>query len=158
METSLSTELVNFNQGLTKYIYSMSLDNEEQFLVKEAFISAILKCPGYRMKEYLNSITIIIRRKAFINNYRRIILQKEDEKPEDTLFLIYRPAADSDVTGIFDSIIRNIDQLNASLIKPFTLYVEGYKYEEIANALNLKTETVKKRILISRAHLMLQLN
>lgn len=158
METSLRTELVNFKQGLMKFIHSLSLDNEEQYLVQETFMNAILKCPRHRMKEYLNSLTIIIRRKSFINNYRRAVLQKEDEKPEDTLFLIYRPAADLDVTGVFDSIMRNIDQLNASFVKPFTLYVEGYKYEEIADALKLKPETVKKRILMARTQLMLQLN
>ena len=156
METSISTELANFTQGLMKYIYSLSLNNEEQYLVKETFINAILNSPRYRIKENLNSLANIIRKKAFINNYRRVILQKEDGKPQDTLFLIYRPTVDSGVTNVFNSIMQNIDRLNESLKKPFTMYVEGYNYEEIANDLKLETETVKMRILLARAQLMLQ--
>jgi DNA-directed RNA polymerase specialized sigma24 family protein len=57
---------------------------------------------------------------------------------------------------LFNNIIRNIEQLNYRLVQPFKLFVEGYSYKEIARKLNLKIETVTKRIFIARYQLMLQ--
>lgn len=156
METNyLNKPLLNFRHELTQYIQSLNLEYEEQNLVQETVLQAILKRPRYRMEEYLKTLSSTIRMKAFINNYRRIVMQNPPEKPEDTLYLIYKPASDSDVTTVFNNIIRNIENLNERLIKPFKMYVEGYKYTEIADAVRLKIETVKKRVLIARSQLIL---
>jgi DNA-directed RNA polymerase specialized sigma24 family protein len=70
------------------------------------------------------------------------------------LFLIYRTDEDSEEE--FKKIISNIEQLDEKLIKPFLLFVDGYTYDEIADAINLKVETVKTRILIARGQLILK--
>lgn len=154
----LNIPLLKFKQGLSIYIQSLNLESEDQNLVQESLLHAILNRPRYRMEEYLNTLTSTIKKKAFINNYRRIVMQNPAERPEDTLFLIYKPASDSDVTTVFNKIIQTIEHLNERLIKPFKMYVEGYKYTEIADAVRLKIETVKKRILIARSQLILQGN
>jgi RNA polymerase sigma-70 factor (ECF subfamily) len=106
------------------------------------------------MNGYLKSWTNIIKRKAFINNYRHIIKQKPTKGLED-MFMIYR--SESDYESDYKEIEQNIGQLDESLRKPFRLYVEGYTYDEIADATMLNLETVKTRILIARSKLMLQI-
>jgi RNA polymerase sigma-70 factor (ECF subfamily) len=44
--------------------------------------------------------------------------------------------------------------LNKKLSVPFQMYIEGYKYKEIADAINLKLGTVKNRIFQARQVLM----
>ena len=50
-----------------------------------------------------------------------------------------------------DGILNRLDVLYR---KPFTLFVEGYKYEEIAESMHLPIGTVKSRIFFARQKLM----
>jgi RNA polymerase sigma-70 factor (ECF subfamily) len=149
----LTTELHDLEAGLTTYVHSLNLGNKEQSLVQETFMKAIMRYPKSNMNGYLKSWTGIIKRKAFINNYRNIIKQKP-AKGLDDMFMIYR--SESDYESDYKEIVQNIDHLDESLRKPFRMFVEGCTYAEIADATMLNIETVKTRILIARSQLMLQ--
>ena len=47
-----------------------------------------------------------------------------------------------------------IDSLEDEFRIPFRMHIEGYKYKEIAEELNLKIGTVKSRIFFTRQKLM----
>jgi len=154
METkTLTTELRDLEAGLMTYVHSLNLGNKEQSLVQETFMKAIMRYPKSNMNGYLKSWTNIIKRKAFINNYRHIIKQKPTKGLED-MFMIYRN--ESDYESDYKEIVQNIDHLDASLRKPFRMFIEGCTYAEIADATRLNIETVKTRVLIARSQLMLQ--
>ncbi|MCJ7821050.1 MAG: RNA polymerase sigma factor, partial [Bacteroidales bacterium] len=53
-----------------------------------------------------------------------------------------------------DEINKAIDNLHSDYRLPFRMHLEGYKYEEIAENLNLKLGTVKSRIFFARQKLM----
>ena len=53
-----------------------------------------------------------------------------------------------------NEIENAIDELNDDYRMPFRMHIEGYKYEEIAEKLNLKLGTVKSRIFFARQKLM----
>jgi len=53
-----------------------------------------------------------------------------------------------------NEIEKAINALNDEYRLPFQMHVDGYKYEEIAENLNLKLGTVKSRIFFARQKLM----
>ena len=119
--------------------------------MQETFLKAIMRYP--KSNEYLKTWTDIIKRKTFINNYKRAIKQKPANRLDD-MNMIYR--TESDFESDFNKIIQNIERLDESLSKPFRMYIEGSSYDEIADETGLNIETVKTRILIVRSQLMMQ--
>ena len=101
---------------------------------------------------YLKTWTDIIKRKTFINNYKRY--KAEAGQPSRRYVMIYR--SESDYESDYKEIVQNIDRLDESLSKPFRMYIEGCSYDEIADETVLNIETVKTRILIARSQLMMQ--
>jgi RNA polymerase sigma factor (sigma-70 family) len=157
METENSNiQLVDFELGLMKFTHSLNIDNEDRDLVRETLHNAIINRPKYKINGHLHNWTEAMIRKAFVNNYKRIVLQDQSDKNISDLFLISQDESEYNQEVLFNNIIRNIEQLNYRLVQPFKLFVEGYSYKEIARKLNLKIETVTKRIFIARYQLMLQ--
>jgi len=105
---------------------------------------------------------LTIMRNIFINNYRKelrsqIIIDQtgdfqqmnvtEDSKwnnPEETIAL--------------KELKFIINSLNDDLKIPFSMYVDGYKYNEISDKLALPLGTVKSRIFFARRELQRNLN
>jgi RNA polymerase sigma-70 factor (ECF subfamily) len=54
-------------------------------------------------------------------------------------------------------ISKAIDSLEDEFRIPFKMHIEGYKYKEISEKLDLKIGTVKSRIFFTRQKLMLTL-
>ena len=52
---------------------------------------------------------------------------------------------------------KTIDALESDYKIPFSMFVEGYKFREIAEILQLNIETVKSRIFLARQQLYAQL-
>ena len=50
-------------------------------------------------------------------------------------------------------IVKEIEALSEEFKQPFTMFLSGYKYKEIAEALDLKIGTVKSRIFFTRKKL-----
>jgi RNA polymerase sigma-70 factor (ECF subfamily) len=48
--------------------------------------------------------------------------------------------------------------MNIKFRVPFKMYIEGYKYKEIADTVKLKIGTVKSRIFLARKLLMNQMH
>jgi RNA polymerase sigma-70 factor (ECF subfamily) len=65
------------------------------------------------------------------------------------------PFASEDPHSVLSTkeISQNINQLKEPLRIPLTMFINGYKYREIADELNINIGTVKKRIFLSRKRL-----
>lgn len=66
---------------------------------------------------------------------------------KDTVY----PGPDSNYS--VQEITKTIEELEDEYRKPFTMFLEGYKYKEIAEELDLPIGTVKSRIFFSRKKL-----
>jgi len=96
-------------------------------------------------------------RNTFINNYRRKVKENNIfDKSKDLLHIkasqdrVYiSPESSYDLK----EIERSIDSLGNKFKVPFKLYLDGYKYKEIADELGLKMGTVKSRIFFTRQKL-----
>ena len=98
-----------------------------------------------------------IMRNIFINNYRRQVRENTVTDTTENLFHLNtaQPEAyeNPDDSYAASEISRIIANLPTEFRRPFQLHVAGYKYEEIAERLNLPMGTVKSRIFTTRRQL-----
>jgi RNA polymerase sigma-70 factor (ECF subfamily) len=138
---------------------SLTYNREEaQDLLQETYLKALSHRDKFVGYTNLKAWAFTIMKNTFINNYRK--RQKENTHNDTTKNLYFlnlsrelsptRP--DKEYTTY--EITREIDSLPEEFKKPFTMFLSGYKYKEIAEGLNLKIGTVKSRIFFTRKKLM----
>lgn len=100
---------------------------------------------------------LTVMRNIFINNYHKVVRKQTMIDKDADLYNLdlvndsgfYTPEGSYQLQEI-NSAIEN---LNEELKVPFSLYLSGYKYQEIADKLNIPIGTVKSRIFFSRKEL-----
>jgi RNA polymerase sigma-70 factor (ECF subfamily) len=161
--TEFCEQLIDLEQGLLNYAYYLRLDNSDaRDLVQDTFLKAILNRDKFVDIGYLKAWTFTILRNTFINNYRHNVLYNTFcDRTDDSLFIIQKKISDSgnpDSVYSFNEITQSIEQLNVKFRVPFKMYIEGYKYQEIADTIKLKLGTVKSRIFFARKLLRSQMS
>ena len=150
-----TSNILKHYKFLLLFAYSLTKDKElAKDLVQDTYIKAITNRDSLvdnNSKPWL----IVILRNTFINGYRR-------NKNMPIINCDY-----SDLHWIQDTkIISTISILNANDLElyisqlgdvnriPFIMHIEGYKYEEISEKLNVPIGTIKSRIFQARQQLM----
>ncbi len=118
-----------------------ALDNEDKFT------------EGTNFKGWV----FTIMRNIFINNYRRGARQATVVDTTENLYLL-NIAQDSgmetpDGSYSVNEISESINDLPEEFRIPFSMHVAGYKYNEIAEHMQLPLGTVKSRIFFARKKL-----
>jgi len=95
-----------------------------------------------------------IMKNIFINNYRKKVKANTIIDSTENLFylnsgknVIYNNAGSN---MMMQELERMIGDLDASIRTPFMMHYEGFKYQEIAETLDLPLGTVKSRIFFAR--------
>jgi len=156
-------ELISLQKKLMFFAFRLTSDMES---AKDLLQETNLKALNYRDK-YVNNTsmyawTYTIMKNTFINGYRYNLNHNNISKTSKET--IYDLQTNFDKADNPDSIYRSkelesiIDSLEYNLKKPFNMFIEGYKYAEIAEDLGVKIGTVKSRIFLARKKLMAQLN
>ncbi len=100
---------------------------------------------------------LTVMRNIFINNYHKVVRkQTMIDKDADlyNLDMVNESGFDSPDGSYNLSEINNaIENLSDELRIPFSLYLSGYKYQEIADKIGIPIGTVKSRIFFSRKEL-----
>lgn len=98
-----------------------------------------------------------IMRNIFINNYRRTARESTIVDQTEDLYHLNLPQESGLETpegGVaVDEITRAINSFPDEYRRPFSMLVAGYKYNEIAEKMNLPLGTVKSRIFFARQRL-----
>lgn len=156
-----SEQLIGLEQSLLKYAYRLRLNSADaKDLVQETFLKVLLSRDKFVDTGYLKAWTFTIMRNTFINNYRHNVLQNTYyDRTDESFFINQTKASDSDSPDSVYTVMeitQSIEQLNDKFRVPFKMFVEGYKYKEIADMIKLKIGTVKSRIFLARKLLMNQ--
>ncbi len=149
--SKLESSLNAFAFNLTKNL------EEAKDLYQETAIRAITNrekfSPGTNLKAWL----FTIMKNIFINNYRKKSKASTIIDTTNNLYyinsgkaLIDNDAGRNILMGELNGMIENLD---ASIRIPFKMHHEGYKYQEIADELELPLGTVKSRIFFARKEL-----
>ena len=103
-----------------------------------------------------------IMRNIFINNYHKLVRTQEliDYNVDAYNVPLMSDGGENTPEGSMDikEITEAISALQPTLKEPFSMYVSGYKYSEIAETLDIPLGTVKSRIFIARQELQKKLH
>ena len=102
-----------------------------------------------------------IMRNIFINNYHKLVRTQEliDYNVDAYNVPLMSDGGENTPEGSMDikEITEAISALQPTLKEPFSMYVSGYKYSEIAETLRIPLGTVKSRIFFARQELQRKL-
>ncbi|MFV0346869.1 MAG: RNA polymerase sigma factor [Bacteroidales bacterium] len=157
MNTSIKQQLIDLSPKLEGYAYSLTSDTDRaKDLLQETLLKALSSTDKYRENSNLKAWAYAIMRNTFINEYRRntkvkYTLDDDDVYVPATYTITTSISADSDYS--YNFIQETINSLDDSFKVPFSMYVNGYKYKEISEKLNIPLGTVKSKIFITREKL-----
>ena len=147
--------LVSNADFLKPFANNLTKDSETaKDLFQETLYKALANQEKYHVGTNIKAWLFTIMRNIFIYDYRRKIKQQTifDNTPNDFL-LNYNQAAvfnQAEADLRIKEIYEAIYMLPEIFKTPFLLYFDGYKYHEIAEALNEPLGTIKSRIHFAR--------
>lgn len=152
---SVQTELLNF-------AYKLTADREEaNDLLQETSLKALDNEDKYTAETNFKGWIYTIMRNIFINNYRKALRdQIYVDQIDNQFYLNQNIDIEGDSTeGSYDlkEMRRIVNALPKEYRIPFSMYVSGFKYREIADKLGLPLGTVKSRIYFTRQKLQEEL-
>lgn len=152
---SVQTELLNF-------AYKLTADREEaNDLLQETSLKALDNEDKYTAETNFRGWIYTIMRNIFINNYRKALRdQTYVDQTDNQFYLNQNIDIEGDSTeGSYDlkEMRRIVNALPKEYRIPFSMYVSGFKYREIADKLGLPLGTVKSRIYFTRQKLQEEL-
>ena len=157
-QIQFNNTLLSLKNNLRYYALSLTSDSEKaNDLLQETMLKALTYRDKFRENTNFKAWIYTIMRNTFINDYRRNVKRKNtfDYMSNDihlsrSTNKVY-PSPDSFYNS--KEIIANINALEDEYRVPFNMFLEGYKYKEIAEELELPLGTVKSRIFFTRKKL-----
>jgi len=157
-QLQFNTTILGMQEKLLFYALSLTSDQEKaQDLLQETFLKALTNRDKYTQNTNLKAWVYTIMRNTFINDYRKNEKKKNKfnranqeiqlRKQNDKSYLLPESNYDS------KEIMKSIKALEKDYRTPFELFLDGYKYKEIADVLQIPLGTVKSRIFFARKKL-----
>ena len=157
-QIQFNNALLGLSDKLHYYALSLTSDSERaNDLLQETFLKALTYRDKFRQNTNFKAWMYTIMKNTFINDYRRNVKTKTtfDGSSNDFHLMFSKdkvyPAPDSFYST--KEIHKSINALGDEYKVPFTMFLEGYKYKEIAENLALPLGTVKSRIFFTRKKL-----
>ena len=156
--SNFQTKLIGLQKNLLNFAFILTANRDDAYdLLQDTTLKALDNEDKYVDNTNFKGWVFTIMRNIFINNYRKVarsatvIDQTEDlyhlNLPQDSGF--DTPEGSVAVKDINDAINAFSDEYRI----PFSMHVAGYKYNEIAEKMNLPLGTVKSRIFFARQRL-----
>lgn len=147
----LQDNMMNFALMLT----ANRLDAED--LVQDTTMKVIDNQDKFVDNVNFKGWVLTVMRNIFINNYHKLVRTQTYVDPNTDIYNL-DVVTDSDFhspEGSFQlkEITKAINELNDDLKIPFSMFLSGYKYNEIAEKLDIPLGTVKSRIFFARQEL-----
>ncbi len=147
----LSGMLHSFAYNLTKNV------EDSRDLFQETAFRAITNREKFRPGTNFKAWTFTIMKNIFINNYRKKMKANTISDSTDNLYYINSGAITIENNADSDILMKELTEIIAGLDEgtriPFMMHYEGFKYQEIADELDLPLGTVKSRIFFARKEL-----
>jgi len=141
--------LLQHNDALKGFAYNLTRDRDDALdLVQETFLKALNYKDSFSEQSNFKAWLLTIMKNTFINAYHRSINGNNIMTELINTRTAYYNNVETIVTvaDINDAINKLKDEYRMPLLR----FVEGFKYNEIAEELNLPIGTVKSRIFTAR--------
>lgn len=160
--TNFQAKLLDLQSNLLNFAYTLTANRDDAYdLLQDTTLKALDNEDKYVDNTNFKGWVFTIMRNIFINNYRKVVRsatiidQTEDlyhlNLPQDSGF--ETPDGSIAATEISAAIESFADEYRI----PFSMHVAGYKYNEIAEQMNLPLGTIKSRIFFARQRLQTML-
>lgn len=153
-----NSRILNMESSLSYFALSLTRDTDTaKDLVQDTFLKAIQYRDKYTADNNIKAWLFTILRNTYLNQVTKLSSKNTiNDKSEDEYLLKNTVFENQNAeTGInYTDINATISELNDDYRIPFQMFVDGYKYKEIAEETNLPIGTVKSRIFFARRILM----
>ena len=150
--------LLGMQTELRRFALKLTADKEEaDDLLQETSLKALDNEDKYTPDTNFKGWMYTIMRNIFINNYRKTVRDQTFVDQTENLYHLNLPqdSGFDSTEGNYDlkEIRRIVNSLPKEYRVPFSMYISGFKYREIADRLGLPIGTVKSRIYFTRHRL-----
>jgi RNA polymerase sigma factor (sigma-70 family) len=153
-----NTRLLNMENSLSYFALSLTRDTETaKDLVQDTFLKAIQYRDKYTADNNIKAWLFTILRNTYLNQVTRLSAKNtvnDESEDEYVLRNTVHETQNAETTISTNDIRATISELSDDYRIPFQMFVDGYKYKEIAEHTNLPIGTVKSRIFFARKILM----
>lgn len=159
---SFQDRIIGLQGNLLSFAYQLTTNREQaEDLLQDTTLKALDNESKYVDNVNFKGWIFTIMRNIFINNYRQSVRKATVIDQTEELYHLNLSQDSGLATPEGSYAIKEISVALNSFSDdyriPFNMFVAGYKYNEIAEKLNLPIGTVKSRIFFARKHLREQL-
>ncbi len=149
--------LLGLQQKMFSYALTLTANEEDaNDLLQETNFRALSSREKFVMNTNFSAWMHTIMRNSFINNYRRKYKMRQAPMLVDEvnyLSNMYFTSDTPDVLHYTNEIHKHMNNLDTEFKQPLKMHMEGFKYKEIAETLDMPIGTVKSRIFFGRKKL-----
>lgn len=155
---NFQAKLLSLQTNLLNFAYMLTSNRDDAYdLLQDTTLKALDNEDKYVDNVNFKGWVFTIMRNIFINNYRKVVRSATVIDQTEDLYHLNLPQESGLATPegslaageISDAINSFSDEYRI----PFSMHVAGYKYNEIAEKMNLPLGTVKSRIFFARRRL-----
>ena len=159
---SFRNNLVSVQEDLFRFAYKLTANREEASdLLQETSLKVLDNEDKFTPETNFKGWVYTIMRNIFINNYRKVVREQTYVDTTDNLYHLSLPqdSGFESTESAYDlkEIRKVVNALPEEYRQPFSMYVSGFKYREIAEQMDLPLGTVKSRIFFTRQKLQEEL-
>ncbi|MCX4332978.1 MAG: RNA polymerase sigma factor [Paramuribaculum sp.] len=156
--TTFQNRLMGLQANLLNFAYMLTSNRDDAYdLLQDTTLKALDNREKYVDNTNFKGWVFTIMRNIFINNYRRIARSATViDQTEDCYHLnLSQDSGLESPDGSYAAaeITSAINEFPEKYRVPFSMHVAGYKYNEIAEEMNLPLGTIKSRIFFARQEL-----
>ena len=154
--------LMDLQDNLLSFALKLTSNYDDAHdLLQDTTCKALVNEQKYVDDSNFRSWVFTIMRNIFINNYRRVVRSQTVVDKSDDLYQMNLPQIEASETPensyTLSEVTQAVNELAEEYRRPFSLHVAGYKYQEIAEMMQLPLGTVKSRIFFAKQKLQQQL-
>jgi RNA polymerase sigma-70 factor (ECF subfamily) len=163
MSTIEFTQYLNqYDKALRPFAFNLTKNIADvEDLVQDTFYRAIINKDKFMEGTNIKAWLFTIMKNIFINNYRKNQKRNIVTDGSDNQYLMNSTkktlSNDAERTFMKDEIEKALNSVTKDFTEPFMMYFNGFKYQEIAETLDLPLGTVKSRIFFARKEIQARL-
>lgn len=141
--------------SLNSFAYNLTKNDEDaKDLYQETAFRAMTNREKFQPGTNLKAWLFTIMKNIFINNYRKKVKRNTIVDSTDNMYFINSGSViisnEAGSNILLEELSKMIESLDDNIRIPFMKHYEGFKYQEIAEELDLPLGTVKSRIFFAR--------
>ncbi|MDE6535328.1 MAG: sigma-70 family RNA polymerase sigma factor [Muribaculaceae bacterium] len=156
--SAIQNKLMDLQSNLLNFAYMLTGNRDDAYdLLQDTTLKVLDNEEKFAENVNFKGWVFTIMRNIFINNYRRVVRSATVIDQTEDLYHL-NSSQDSGIDSVEGSysageIMAAINSFSDDYRIPFSMHVEGYKYNEIAEKMHLPLGTVKSRIFFARQRL-----